>query len=155
MANETQKKYNELSKRIKLPDFKEIDNEFEISDLEETNFLMRSIIRRVSEKLDFYSTVLEEILQPDTSSLYAMHETRYFDEDEKNRMYDLYRKLMGHNRHLIEVCIEHNEKDEADFINEFFEEWKSIKPELIKFIKKMRMSWKVETDIKEDVGYLG
>lgn len=155
MPQEIEKQYNELRKKFKLPEFKDIDFEFELSDLEETNFLLRAIIRRIAEKLDFYTTMIEEVLQPDTSNLYAMHETRFFDQNEKNKMYDLYRKLMDFNRQSIEISLKHNEKDEADFINNFFEEWKNLKEELLKFVKKMRDSWKTEADIKEDVGYLG
>ena len=154
-ANEIEKQYNGLRKRFKLPEFKDIDEEFEISDLEETNFLLRAIIRRIAEKLDFYTTMLEEILQPDTSNLYAMHETRFFDEDEKKRMYDLYRKLMNLNRKSIEVLLEHNEKDQADFMNKFLNEWREIKNELLGFIKKMRSSWETDVDVEENVGYLG
>ena len=153
--NEIEKQYNELRKKHKLPEFKEIDFEFEISDLEETNFLLRAIIRAIAEKLDFYSTMIEEILQPDTSNLYAMHETRFFDEDEKKLMYELYTKLMNLNRQSIEVSLERNEKDEADFINNMFNEWKILRQELIRLVKKMRASWKTEADIKEDLGYLG
>jgi len=154
--NETEKQYNELRKKHKLPEFKDIDFEFEISDLEETNFLLRAIVRRIAEKLDFYSTMLEEILQPDTSNLYAMHEIRYFDDDEKKQMYGLYSKLMNFNRQSIEVSLQHNEKDEADFVKDLFDEWKSLKQELLRFVKKMRASWKTEeADIKEDLGYLG
>ena len=153
--NEIEKQYNELRKKFKLPEFRETDNEFEISDLEETNFLLRAIVRRIAEKLDFYSTMLEEILQPDTSNLYAMHETRFFDENEKKGMYDLYSKLMNFNRQSIEVSLEHNEKEEADFINNILNNWKEIKRELLNYVKKMRASWKKETDVKEDLGYLG
>lgn len=152
---ETEKQYSELKKKHKLPEFKDIDLEFEISDLEETNFLLRAIVRRIAEKLDFYSTMLEEILQPDTSNLYAMHETRYFDDDEKKNMYGLYTKLMNFNRQSIEVSLIHNEKDEAEFINNIFNDWKSLREELLKFVKKMMASWKTEVDIKEDLGYLG
>lgn len=155
MTDKIEKQYTELKKKFKLPEFKEIDFEFELSDLEETNFLLRAIIRRMAEKLDFYSTMLEEILQPDTSNLYAMHETRFFDEDEKKRMYDLYTKLMNFNRQSIEVSLERDEREEANFINGFFDEWKNLKYELLKFVKKMKDSWKKEADIKEDVGYLG
>jgi len=152
---EIEKQYNELKKH-KLPEFKELDSEFEISDLEETNFLLKAIIRRMAEKLDFYSTMLEEVLQPDTSNLYAMHETKFFDEDEKKQMYELYTKLMNFNRQSIEVSLEHNEKDEADFINNLLNEWKALKQELLMFVRKMRASWKTEeADIKEDLGYLG
>ena len=153
---ETEKQYDELRKKLKLPEFKEIDFELEISDLEETNFLLRAIIRRIAEKLDFYSTMLEEVLQPDTSNLYAMHETKYLEDDEKNSMYELYTKLMNFNRQSIEVSLEHNEKSEADFISNVFSEWKNLKEELLRFVRKMRASWKAEeADIKEDLGYLG
>ena len=153
---EIEQQYSELKKRHKLPEFREIDSEFEISDLEETNFLLRAIVRRIAEKLDFYSTMLEDILQPDTSNLYAMHEIRYFDDDEKKQMYGLYAKLMNFNRQSIEVSLMHNEKEDADFISSLSNEWKSLKQELLKFVKKMRASWKTEeADIKEDLGYLG
>ncbi|MBI2653575.1 hypothetical protein HYX02_02065 [Candidatus Woesearchaeota archaeon] len=154
-SNEIEKQYNELRKKHKLPEFKDFDFEFEISDLEETNFLLRAIVRRIAEKLDFYTTMLEEILQPDTSNLYAMHETRNFSDTEKNKMYDLYRKLMDYNRQSIEVALNHDEKEEVDFINRFFDDWKELKKELLMYIKKMRASWNEEVDIKEDVGYLG
>ena len=151
-----EKQYNELKKEHKLPEFKEIDFEFEISDLEDTSFLLRAIVRRMKEKLDFYSTMLEEILQPDTSNLYAMHETRYFDDYEKKQMYEMYTKLMNFNRQSIEVSLEHNEKEEAEFINNLFNEWKILKQELLKLVRKIRASWKTEeADIKEDLGYLG
>ena len=156
MPIEIEKQYNELKKKLKLPEFRELDSEFEISDLEETNFLLRAIIRRIAEKLDFYSTMLEEVLQPDTSNLYAMHETKFFDEDEKKQMYELYTKLMNFNRQSIEVSLEQNEKNEADFITNLLNEWKVLKQELLRFVKKMRASWKTEeADIKEDLGYLG
>ena len=154
--NETEKQYNELRKKLKLPEFKEINFEFELSDLEETNFLLKSITRRIAEKLDFYTTMIEEILQPDTSNLYAMHETRYFDDDEKKHMYELYTKLMNFNRQSIEVSLGHNEKEEVEFINNLFNEWKILKQELLKLVRKIRASWKTEeADIKEDLGYLG
>ena len=154
-TKDIEKQYSELKKKYKLPDFKDIDFELEISDLEETNFLIRAIVRRIAEKLDFYTTILEEILQPDTSNLYAMHETRFFDEEEKKQMYDLYSKLMSFNRQSIEISLVHNEKDDAYFINNFLNEWKELKKELLGFASKMKDSWKKEADIKDDLGYLG
>lgn len=156
MPNEIEKQYNELKKKLKLPEFKEIDFEFEISDLEDTNFPLMAVIRKMAEKLDFYTTMLEEVLQPDTSNLYAMHEMKFFEDEEKSRMYELYSRLMNLNRQSIEVSLERNEKNEAEFIGNAINEWKAIKAELLKFVKKMRASWKAEeADIKDDLGYLG
>ena len=150
-----EKQYNELKKKFKLPDFKEIDLEFEISDLDETNFLLRAIMRRIAEKLDFYTTFLGEIIQPDASNIYAIHESRFFDEEEKKQMYDFYKTLMNLNRHLVELSLEHSEKEESEFINNFFNEWKEKKRQLVRYIKKLKDSWKNDTDAEEDLGYLG
>lgn len=156
MPNETEKQYNELRKKHRLPEFREINFEFEISDLEETNFLLRAVLRRIIERLDFYTTMMEEVLQPDTSNLYAMHEMRSFNDSEKKQMYELYTKLMSLNRMSIEVSLERDEKGEAEFVSNAFAEWKILKEELLKFVRKMRASWKSEeADIKDDLGYMG
>ena len=152
---EIEKQYAELRKKHKLPDFKELDFELEISDMEETAFLLRGIIRRIAEKLDFYTTMIEEELQPDTSKLYAMHESRIFEEEDKKKMFEFYKKLMILSRHSVEISLENNEKEEASFINGFMNEWEKIKSELLFYVRKIKDSWKEETDTKEDVGYLG
>jgi len=153
--NEIESQYTEIRKEYKLPEFKEIDLEFEISDFEKTNFLLRSIIRRIAERLDFYATLLEEILQPDASNLYAMHETRFLDDIEKEKMYNLYRKIMEYSRQSILVILERNEKDEAEFIANFVNEWKELKQRLLFFVRKMKSSWEKEESIKDDLRYLG
>ena len=152
---EIEKQYNELKKKYKLPEFKEIDFELELSDLEPTNFLSRAIIRRIAEKLDFYTTMLEEVLQPDASNFYAMRENRFFDEDEKKQMFDFYSRLMIFSRRSVEISLENDIEEEAEFVNNFYKEWHEMKKELVRYIKKMKDSWQSETDVKEDVGYLG
>ncbi|MEK6946107.1 MAG: hypothetical protein AABX32_00715 [Nanoarchaeota archaeon] len=155
MTNKTEKQYGELRKKYRLPEFKEINYEFELSDLDETDFLIKSIVKRIAEKLDFFTGLFEDLLQPDGSNLSAMHESRVFEDDEKKEAFDLYRKLMFLSRRAVELSLNGSEKDEAEFINIFFSEWKPIKEELKKYLNKMKESWKTETDIKEDIGYLG
>ncbi len=152
---EIEKQYNELRKKYKLPEFKVIDTELEISDLDDTNFLLRAIIRKIAEKLDFYTAMIEEELQPDAAKLYAMHESRIFEEEEKKKMFEFYKKLMILNRHSVEISLMGNDKEEANFINDFLNGWGKIKAELLSYITRMKDSWKADTDIKEDLGYLG
>ena len=154
MTGEIEKKYSELGKKHRLPDFKELDDELEMSDCEKTNFLLRDIIRRIAERLDFYTTMLEEVMQPDTK-LYAMHEARFFDDTEKKEMYSIYTNLMKLNRKIIELSLKKNEKEDAEFISSFFSEWKGLKLQLLNIAVKMKECWKEESEMKEDVGYLG
>ena len=100
MTSEIEQEYNNLSKKYSLPAFKEIDKEFEISSLEDTSFLLRNTLRKISEKLEFYTNMLNDLLQPDTSSLSSMHEISFFTEEEKNDIYQIFKQLMRLNRNI-------------------------------------------------------
>ena len=153
--NEVEKEYIKLSKKYNLPNFKEINEEFEIGDLENASFLLRNILRKIAEKLEFYSTLINDVMQPDTSSLSGMHETRFLSESDKNNMYALFKKIMKSYRNIIKLVLENNEKNQAEFIRNFFSEWFEIKKQLINYLGKMKDSWEKETTVKEDLEYFG
>ena len=155
MTNEIEQEYKKLSKKYKLPKFKEIDSEFEISNLESARFLIKNILRRIEEKLEFYIEVIGNLVHPDASSLSTMYEVRYFSDDEKNDVYMLFKKLMKANRSIIELVLVSDEKKQTDFLKGFLNEWQDMKKELINHIGKMKDSWEKESTIEEDLGYFG
>ena len=155
MTNEIEQGYNKLRKKYKLPKFNEIDSEFEISNLENARFLIKNILRRIEEKLEFYIEVIGNLVHPDASSLSTMYEVRYFSDDEKNDVYMLFKKLMKANRSIIELVLVSDEKKQTDFLKGFLNEWQDMKKELINHIGKMKDSWEKESTIEEDLGYFG
>ena len=155
MANEIEKEYGNLSKKYKLPKFKDIDAEFEISALDNEKFLIKNILRSISEKLEFYIEVIGSLVHPDGSSISSMYEIRFFTEDEKNGMYRLFKKLMKTDGNVIELVLKNDEKEQADFLNKFFTDWQNMKKELLDYIGKMKDSWEKQSTIEEDIGYFG
>ena len=155
MVNEIEKEYSKISKKYKLPKFKEIDSEFEISTLESPSFLIKNILRRIVEKLEFYIEVVGNLVHPDASSLSSMYEIRYFSDDEKNEIYNLFKKLMKVDRNIVEVVLKNDEKEQTEFLNKFFSNWLGTKKELLKYIKKMKESWEKQSTIEEDTAYFG
>ena len=160
MAKDTKKdeiesKYEELAKKYKLPKFLEIDQELEISALESENFLLKNILRRAAEKLEFYIDFIGSLVHPDGSSISSMYEIRFFSDSEKNEMYLVFKRMMKHHRHVIELLLSNNEKEHAQFLNEFFDEWAEIKAKLAAYLGKMKESWEKESSIEEDLGYFG
>ena len=153
--NEIEKEYAKLSKKFKLPKFKEIDNEFEISTLESPSFLIRDILRKIEDKLVFYIDIMGNLVHPDASSLSNMYEVRYFSDDEKNEVYDLFKKLMKIDRSIIESVLKNDEKEQAAFLSKFFKDWTEIKKELLKHIEKLKESWGKKSTIEEDTAYFG
>ena len=155
MENKIEKEYNNLCKKYKLPKFNEIDSEFEISTLENERFLIKNILKKMAEKLEFYIEMMGNLVHPDGSSMSSMYEIRFFSDDEKNDMYMLFKKLMKNHRNIIKLMLENNEKEQVNFLNDFFIEWSNIKRELATYLSKMEESWDKESTIKEDTGYLG
>ena len=155
MTSEIEKEYSKLANKYGLPKFDELDLEFEINELESTSFVLRNILRKAAEKIEFHTNLINDLLQPDPASLSSMHETRFFMDSEKSSIYSLYKKMMKHHRNIIELMLRNDEKQEAEFLNNFHKEWIDIKKELLGYLSKMKESWDKETSIQEDLGYFG
>jgi hypothetical protein len=146
--------YAELKKKHKeLPDFNELDNEFEISSVEDPSIL-RGIRRKITEKVDFYAGMIKDLLQPE-SDMTNMYECRVFGEDEKEEIYNVLKRLMFFSRLSAEVALKADEKEDVKFLSNFFGGWIKIKPNLMKIVSKIKNSWEKETELKEDLGYFG
>lgn len=148
------KDYEILRKKYSLPDFDSLNNEFEVFSIENKQFLLKEIRRKIIEKLDAYAKILESLLQPDTASLSAMHECRFIEDKEKEDIYKNYKRLMIIDRNSI-ISSLGNEKEEAEFIKSSFEEWLRLKKDIGPIMKKIKSTWEKEADVKEELGYLG
>ena len=154
MATGVKKKYEALRKRHKLPGFEELDSEFEIGAIDSESFSLREVRRKVSEKVGDVSCIVAEVLHPETN-LVDLYESRVFNEQEKKGLFELYKRLMVADRNLAELSILNEEKLDAAFIKSFSAEWKGLKPQLIRFIRKLKESWEKETEEGETAGYMG
>lgn len=154
MEKEVEKQYNALKKKYSLPDFKDIDSEFDVSSIDQTTFLLRRICEKINEKIGNFIKILEELLQPE-GSIKSLYELRYLDDNDKKNAYFLYKKLMIRSIDFLSLSLTSNEKAHAEFIKNKFNEWENIKEDLKPLLEKMKKSWEIETDIKEDLQYLG
>lgn len=153
-ASKVKKLYETLRKKYRLPGFDELDQEFEVSAIEAESGLLREIRKQISEKVGDVSSLFQSVLQPDTN-LVDLSESRVFNEAEKQRLFELFKRLMVADRAMAGLSIENDEKLDAAFIKSFHAEWKKLKPELVKFIKRLRDGWEKETEEGEEAGYMG
>jgi len=147
--------YEKLKKKFSLPEYDEVNNELEISSLESDDFLLRQIRRKISERIESVTEPMGSLLQPSAESLVDMHECRFFDDKEKRKMIDIYKKLMIVSRSALEADIERDDKADASVINDFFKAWKALKKDILAFMKKMKTCWEKETEIEEKLEYFG
>lgn len=148
------KNYESLRKKYKLPEFKKLDSAFEISTIDDGKFLSRDIRRKIFEKLETYSKIIEGILHPETT-LNNLYESRFFSEKDKEGIFKLYKELMILQKKALIIGTLESEKEDAEFIKHSFNKLSSMNSELKKIFEKLKTAWEKETDIKEDLEYFG
>jgi len=147
-------KYEELQKKYNLPSYKEINKDFELSIMEEEKFLLRQVRRKIAEKVEAYSKMIEPILMPESNQA-SMYECQLVTEEEKSKLYKLFKKMLYFDRFSIETSVNETNEQTAKFINEFWGEWSSIKSELSELFKKLKEGWTKEFELEEKRNYLG
>jgi len=154
MEEKIRKKYEELKKKYSLPDFEELNKEFEISIIEYEDFLLREIRKKIADKINTMCEFFEDLLSPD-NTIANLYEYKAFNDAEREDVFRLYRRLKVLEKLSLELSLNHDEKKDAEFINEFFSSWESIKNKIIKIIRKMRDFWEKESTKKENEEYFG
>ncbi|MEK6835744.1 MAG: hypothetical protein AABX55_01860 [Nanoarchaeota archaeon] len=146
--------YNKL--KYKLPKFENLDEEFEISsaNIKSKEFLLRNVRRRVNEKVVFYCRIIEGLLYPNANNIIGMFEIKAFNEDEKEEISKIYKRLMRYERGSLLIDVNPDDTKDVDYINNLLKEWKEFKQALTKITEKMRNSWELEEKVTKDV-YFG
>jgi hypothetical protein len=84
-----------------------------------------------------------------------MFECKVFDDNEKLEVFDIFKKLMSFVRLSSEVALDCDDRKDAEFIKNLFDEWLRLKPKLKEKVSKLRVSWQKDVDLKEEFGYFG
>jgi len=154
MEQKIKKKYNELKEKYSLPDFGEINPIFSIYKIENEDFLLKQIRKKIIGKTISMSEILENFLHPDTT-LSDIYECRVFSDSERDRIFKIYKKLKILEKESIELSLEPDEKMEAEFIKNVWNSWDDIKQEMLFFIRKVKEFWKNELPKPKIEGYFG
>jgi len=146
--------YEKLKQKYKLPTFDELNDEFEIFDIKANSFIIREIRRRIIHKAEDFLSLLNPILNPNPNSLHSLIETKIFEKQDLEPMFDFYRKLFQLAHKGITASFE-PEVAETAWINEVWKAWPEIKKQIAGYSKKITEGWgKVEKEVFTDK-YLG
>ncbi len=126
-----------------------------IEDIDSESTLILPKIRiKIHEKIEYYTKIIESILQPD-STLSSMYEAHYINDKKKEQLYLLFKKLMNIIRKSNLASINNTDELNAVFIKNSYGKWSLLKDEVEKLIRNLSEAWKKETDIKNDSSYFG
>lgn len=153
---ELKEEYNFFKEKYSLPEFEELNRDFSIEKISEseTEFILKEVRRYMFDKFSVYMRLYESLLHPVNASVFIFSIIKTLNSDDKKTISDLYKKLMKIEIGVMEADIEYNEEIEAKFIKDSFEVWNQIKKDWKKVLDSVNSNWdnKVENNNK---GYFG
>lgn len=137
------RKYERIRKRYKLPDFKELNNDFQIEKIceYETDCLAREIRKFMADKFSNYLRFIEAVLHPINAPIFIFSVIKAISQEEKRKFEEIYKKLAENEIKLIEVDIDSSEEKETKFIKESYKMWQEIKKDLLEITKMIKKNW--------------
>ena len=154
---DVEKAYNELkTKYSSLPSFESINSEFEISSIDEEDFLVRKIRRRMSERIIFYCKLIENIIFPNLQNPLSAYEAGFIEETQREKLTKMHKELMVLEREslLLDVDLTLDENKDLEFILNLLNNWSNFKKEIVELVFTMKESWKKEVK-EENHGFFG
>jgi len=146
--------YEKLRQKHKLPAFEELDNEFEIRAIKLNSFIIREIRRMITQRVEDVLSLINPILNPNPQSLRSMIETKIFEKQNMEPMFEFYKKLFQLAHEGISASLE-SEASEVAWINKAWKAWPEIKKQALSYNNKISEGWgKIETEVFADK-YLG
>ena len=150
------KEYRTLKKKYNLPDFKDLNEDFHIEKIaeSETEILIREARKFMGDKMMNYMRFIENLLNPVNVPMFIFSIIKLLDTEEKKGLSEIYKELMKKEIQFIELDLEFNEKKEAEFIKDAYEFWQGIKKDMLKIIDKINKKWDNKFEVNSK-GYFG
>jgi len=155
MQQEFISNYEKLREKNELlPDFNELDSEYEISDLINEKkisgkFTQRNIRRSITYQINSHISHLHGIIMPPQHSAIAVEESGFFSEEDKEKIIKIISKLMVLLRESFECEIKKDKNLDIDFIIKNHQNWLELKKEILKITPKLIDGWKNSLENKK------
>jgi len=147
------KEYAELSKKYKLPEFKEMNEEFEIDKIErESECPLRLIRKAMIEKIVNSLGFLEMLLNPANSPRIYMPYLKNMTVEDKEIIEKIYSELADLSLSSLLLEVEYSEKGEAELIKKIYSTWDSNKADFKKIIINVKNP---KTIVRKEKSYFG
>ena len=151
---ELKKQYAVFKKKYDLPEFSELNEIFDIEEVDiETEFFIRKIRRVMSEKIAGYLRFFEIILNPANAPMFAFKMIKKLEEKDKQNLAEIYEKLGNLEFELVKLDLEYSEEKEIEYIKKVHKIFINLREDVLIIINKMLNNGGKET--KERGSYLG
>jgi len=148
--------YNKLKKKYSLPEFKVLNEEFDIGKIDfNHDTVLRDVRKGIIAKCFSILSFIELLINPTSGSMFYMYLVRGLDAADKEKLKELFDKLGSIEIDSFKLDVKYSEAEEAKFIKAKTAEWdKEIKPILLNIVDRLSINWK-KISIKKEKSYFG
>lgn len=150
------KNYSLLQKEHNLPSFEEMNEDFHIEKIAETetDILSRELRKMVGEKIMNYMRFVENLLNPVNVPMSIFTIVKMINSEDKKRLSRIFKELIKIEVRFIERDLKFDEKKDLKFIKDSFNVWQKIKKELLRIFGNIDEKWE-EKFVENSKGYFG
>lgn len=142
---EIKREYEKVKDKYNLPDFDQLNLEFEFKPMQEDTSVIKHVSRRMGEKVVYFSRSIDAILFSFGNSIVLNYENKMLTDKEKDNITELHKKIMFFDRSIWVLEINGDEEAYVKFIKDLWEEWFALKEGVYDYAKKIREGWKKES----------
>ncbi len=147
--------YEILKKKYVLPEFKFLNDNFEIENIDpDSEIILKAIRKHTTEKIFYTLRTLETFVNPANAPMFIFDIIKLLKDSDKELIKKLYDKIVVYEIEAFGLEAEYDEKNEADFINQISSDWKDISADLKKIYLAMKITDTVEVK-KTEKSYFG
>jgi hypothetical protein len=141
--------YKLIQKKYFLPNFREMNEEFQIERIaeSETDILIREVRKFVIEKFSNYLRFIESILNPANSPYFVFSIVKALGNSEKEKLSEIHKKITKYEIEVLVLDTTFDEKTEAKLINEAYAEWQKIKKDFLEIVEVVKKN--IDNESKE------
>ncbi len=155
--DDLKKNYSVLHKKYSLPEFSQLNEDFQIEHISdsETDYLLREIRKLIGEKFSNYLRFVEMLLNPVSVPMFVYSVVKSLDENDREELNKIYREIAKKEVEIVALDTVYSEEGEANFIKGAYESWQSIKKDINSIIKKVDLDKDNGKKLNNDKNYFG
>ena len=155
LAANLEKSYNSIKNDLNIkPNFSDLNKYFNLDEIDDNVRILKKIRSKITEVLEDYSKLLEELLSPD-NNMKDIIESKELSEEERNQAFKQYKKLRYYIRWSNLCELRNLDKEDAEFIDKCFSEFPEMQQNIIKLVEKLKNCWNKEMLPDEKAEYFG
>ncbi len=149
------REYDKLKKRYRLPDFEDLDEDFEIRtlDVDKCGILIKAILRSILNRFNSFLGYIDPIINPNPNSMHSMLEIKYISDKDKEDIFKQYKDIL-YLLHIGLLAELSGEQESAKFIKDIWKVWLDMKSKELKTLKIIANVWNIE-DKKTKITSMG